>query len=147
MTISDYIQAIAAQVNPSGSYQYGRNTDFNINGDGTASPVILCIEPDQQFLNLSTLTGNIYDGYNLFIRFLTLRPTIAEQAPDRVQAIADMKLLAASFISQLSNDDNFQDIPSRIPIIEVIDAYDGNYCGVEINLQNLQLINPVPVCP
>ncbi len=148
MTISDYIQAIVTELFPTASYQYGRNTDFNINGDNTSSPVVLCIEPDQQYINLNPVSGNVYDGYNLFLRFLQLIPNmdIAEQAPTRVSAIALQKLNAATFIAQLSQDDKFIDLPNIIPVIPVIEAYDGNWFGVEINLKNLQTIKPFDIC-
>lgn len=145
MTIKDYIQSIVSECFPSASYHYGRNTDFNIDGDNTAGSVVLCIEPDQMFLNLSSLTGNVNDGYNLFVRFLELT-TMGEQADSRVTAIANQKANAGLFLSQLSQDDVFIDLPAKIPCIAVIDAYDANWCGVEINLQNLQTIKPFDIC-
>lgn len=149
MTISDYIQAIVTELFEGAHYEYGRNADFNITGDNTPSPAVLCIEPDQQFLNMSALTGNVGDGYNLFIRFLQLIPTIGigDAAASRVQAITDQKLNAAKFISQLSEDDLFLDLNATIPIVTIIEAYDGNWFGVEINLRNLQVAEPLDTCP
>lgn len=149
MNISQYIQSIVIQSQPLAHYEYGRNVDFNINGDNTPSEVVLCIEPDTQFLNLSTLSGTITDGYNLFIRFIQLIPAIdiAEQAPTRVAAINTQKINAAQFVSELSNDDNFKDLFTPIPVVTVIEAYDGNWFGVEINLRNLETIQPLEVCP
>lgn len=148
MTISDYIQSIVSECLPDATFQYGRNTDFNINGDDVASPAVLVIEPDQQYLNLNATSGNVYDGYNLFMRFLQLIPQIgtAEQAPTRVAAITAQKANAALFLSQLSEDDNFIDIPAQTPLIPVIEAYDGNWFGVEINIRNLQVLRPFDVC-
>ncbi len=148
MTISQYISAIALQADPLTHYEYGRNQDFNIEGDNTPSPVTLCIEPDQEFLNLSSLSGNVTDGYNLFVRFLQLIPAIgiAEQATSRDQAIYDQKKRAAKFISVLSENDLFVDLRNPIPVVRVIEAYDGNWFGVEINLSNLQTIYPFDLC-
>lgn len=148
MNISQYIQSIVTQSLPNAHYEYGRNVDFNINGDDVPSDVVLCIEPDQQFLNLSPLVGTITDGYNLFIRFIQLIPNIdiAEQAPTRVTAIDTQKKNAAQFIMDLSNDDLFKDLATPIQVVSVIEAYDGNWFGVEVNLKNLETIEPLEVC-
>lgn len=147
-SISQYIQTIAADVLPSYSYVYGRQNDVNIEGDNQPSPMVACIYPDQQFLNLSGLTGNTYDGYNLFIRFVEKLDNIAEQSPYYDAAVNRQKLAAANFIYRLSTDDIFQDLRTPIPIVAVIEAYDGNWFGVEINLINLQTIYPLDtICP
>lgn len=145
MTIAEYIQTIVTEALPLANFNYARNHEFNINGDDVGSPVVLCIEPDQGFLNLSATTGYITEGYNLFIRFIQLIPTvdIAEQAPTRIEAINQQKINAALFMSQLSNDENFKDIASPTPYVPVIEAYDGNWFGVEINIRNLETIEPL----
>lgn len=145
-SIKDYIQTIATEALPSYSYVYGRQNDVNIQGDNQSSPMVACIYPDQQFLNLIALTGNIYDGYNLFIRFVEKLDNIAEQSPYYDDAVNRQKFAAATFLSQLSADDNFKDLRTPIPIVAVIEAYDGNWFGVEINLSNLETIYPFTVC-
>lgn len=148
MTLSTYIESLAILTNPAATFQYARNTEFNIIGDDVQSPVILAIEPDQGFLNLSNVTGTVGDGYNLFIRFLELIPQIgiAEQAPTRDAAIQRQKEQAAKFIYTLSSEDKFKELTSPIPYVRVIEAYDGNWFGVEINLRNLEFIEPLDIC-
>lgn len=147
MTISDYIQAIVTEAFPGAHYEYGRNTDFNLAGDNTPSPVVLCIEPDQGNFNLSSLSGNIFEGNNLFIRFLQqLNINPGEPATTREAAIVAQKLNAAQFITTLSNDDQFIDLNQNIPWIAVIEAYDSSWYGIEVQLRNLQFLQPEDVC-
>lgn len=128
-------------------YVYGRLQDFNIEGDNRPSPAVHIIEPDQEFLNVSS-SGYANDGYNLFIRFVQLIPEIgiAEQAITREEAIYNQKVAAAAYISALNDSDIFKEIPNPIRAVRVIEAYDGNWFGVEVNLTNLVTLQPLPVC-
>lgn len=146
MTISDYIQQISTEVFPGDQYLYKSKYDANIVLDNAASPAIVALFPDQFSFNISALSGNIADGYSLFIQFIEHLDNISEQVDYYNPAIERQKLRAAEFLVQLSGDDNFVDLINPINAVPVVEAYDGNWFGVEISIRNLTTIMPLSIC-
>ncbi|MDF3076136.1 MAG: hypothetical protein K0S09_25 [Sphingobacteriaceae bacterium] len=113
-------------------FRYGRKSDENINGDNESYPAVVLLEPDQMGFKVSSM-GQIYDRYNLFLQFID-QEVMGEQASERESKIEAMRSLAAQFIFLLNKENAFNDISESVPGVTVIDTYDVNVVGIEINI-------------
>lgn len=123
-------------------FYYGRKSEINITGDNAKLPAVILIEPDQFGFNISP-TGAIKDTYNVFIQFVDQVDAI-EDANYRHPTVESMRTLCAEFIRELSEADIFLDFNQNIPGVLVVDMYDVNVAGIEINLAQLTDIQPRP---
>jgi hypothetical protein len=124
-------------------FAYGRKSEINVQGDNLTFPAVILIEPDQFGFNISASTGAVKDTYNVFIQFVDQVEAL-EDANYRHPVVESMRSLCAEFILALSDADIFQDLNTNIPGVLVVDSYDVNVAGIEINLANLTDIQPRP---
>ncbi len=158
MNIRDVIALIVSQLEyiPPGSsvepepvaFAYGRKYDQNINADNQSFPVVCLIEPDMPGFRVKALDGNVADRYNLFIQFLDKagEGEIGQQASYREATVEAMRTLAAQFLYRLSASDYFEDITETVQAVLLVDVYDVNVTGIEINLPNLTALQPLAIC-
>lgn len=129
------------------TFQYGRKMDNNINADNDTFPAVYLIEPDMPGFRVKQVDGNVADRWNVFIQFLTLMaPEMGQQAAYREAAVEQMRTLAAQFLYRLSKSDYFEDITETIPAVLLVDYYDVNVTGIEINLASLTALQPIEIC-
>ncbi len=145
MNLRTQIESIASQL-PNVAFRYGRRYDENINGDNESYPAIVLLEPDQFGFRVSTSNGQMYDRYNIFIQFIKNGVEVGEQASARESIVEEMRSLAAQFIVKLNSANIFKDIPENIPGVLIVEAYDANVCGIEINISNLTDTQPRHIC-
>ena len=151
MDLRSQIGAIALQLtytdkngttrNP--NFLYGKKAEINVQGDNARFPAVILIEPDQFGFSIQPTTGAVRDSYNVFIQFVD-QVDMGEDANYRHPVVEDMRTLCAQFLRKLSDTDIFQDLNINIPGILVVDAYDVNVAGIEINLAQLIDIYPRP---
>lgn len=123
------------------NFLYGRKPEINVQGDNARFPAIILIEPDQFGFKFDSLTGNVQDRANVFIQFVNEIDEI-EDANYRHPVVMKMKRLAIDFIQQLNRADIFEDLNPNIPGILVVDSYDVNVAGLELNFAQLTDIYP-----
>lgn len=143
MDLREQIGVIAMGLTGSPNFIYGRKSDVNISGDNARLPAVVLIEPDQFGFTLNPNTGNIKDTYNVFIQFID-QIEMGEDTNYRHPTVEAMRTLCAEFILALSQADVFQDLNTNIPGVLVVDEYDVNVAGIEINLAQLTDIYPRP---
>lgn len=143
MNLREQIGSIAQGLSSSPAFYYGRKSEINVQGDNMVLPAVILIEPDQFGFNLSPSTGAIKDTYNVFIQFVD-QVDAMEDANYRHPVVEAMRTLCAEFLRELSDADIFLDLNTNIPGVLVVDTYDVNVAGIEINLANLTDIQPRP---
>lgn len=145
MDLRAEISNLVAQLSTEPGFLYGRKSEINIQGDDaillqTVGCVAL-IEPDQLGFTLDPVTGGLRDNYNTFIQFIIQNDT-GEQANYRHPYVQRMRNMAAEFIGLLNDSELFDALNTNIPGYLVVDAYDFNVCGIEINLTQLTDLQP-----
>lgn len=148
MTLDEKIaQVVSKMQTPIPAFRYGRKQDENINGDNAAYPAIVLLEPDQPGFRISPSNGQIFERNNVFIQFLDITPTgMGEQANNRKSTINAMKLKAAEFLLRLNDSNLFSAFAEVVPGVAIIEYYDANVCGIEINIAGLTDTQPLPIC-
>lgn len=136
MNLREQIGLIVSELPGVPNFVYGRKSEINISGDNAQFPAVVLIEPDQMGFNLDATTGGLKDTYNVFIQFID-QIEMGEDANYRHPVVEDMRTLAGTFIRRLSAADIFKDLNVNIPGILVVDTYDVNVAGIEINLAQL----------
>jgi len=135
MTIYDYIREIALTITD--NFYYGRKSDINIQADDFAFPAICLIEPDEIGFTVDTNVGNINDWDNVFIQFINKRE-MGNQASDRITAVNEQRDVAALFVDKVINHPDIsvqlQGSKLKVPGVLIVDTYDANVVGIEINL-------------
>lgn len=144
MNLKSQIQSIVSQLPGSPSFYYGREHEANVEVDNIQFPVVVLIEPDQMGFNLNTTNGNVRDTYNIFIQFIDRMEDISQDANYRNTTVEAMRTLAAKFLQLLSNSDLFADVNPNVNGVLLVDYYDANSQGIEINLTQLTDIYPRP---
>jgi hypothetical protein len=130
------------------SFHYGRKFDINIQGDNKCFPAMILIEPDDIGFTVDMNNGNIKQYDTVFIQFVDIVP-MAEQASDREDVVNSMRMVAADFVNRVINSKTLA-VQSAGGIVNVrgtliVDEYDVNVAGIEINLP-LSLVYPEQVC-
>lgn len=152
MNIRDKIGSIVATLDGV-SFKYARKSEYNISADDIVFPNALFIEPDSFGLSVSGgQFGTLKPYTNIFIQFVTRMPNQEEPTKDEIgrdanyrnAMIEEMKDLAKQFIYKVMNDDDFETIVNDIQMIPVIEAYDANCFGVEVNIAKLIHAFPLP---
>lgn len=143
MDLREQIGVIAMGLTGNPQFVYGRKSEVNIIMDNTGTAAVVLIEPDQFGFNLNTTTGVVRDSYNTFIQFIK-QIEMGEDANYRHPVVEEMRTLCAEFIQKLNEADIFQDLNTNIPGVLVVDTYDVNVAGIEINLAQLTDIYPRP---
>lgn len=141
MNLREQIGSIALDLTGSPNFVYGRKSEINISGDNAVFPAVILIEPDQFGFNLNPTTGAVRDSYNVFIQFVD-QVDMGEDANYRHPVVENMRTLCAEFLQKLSASEIFQDVNPNVPGVLVVDAYDVNVAGIEINLTQLTDIQP-----
>lgn len=132
---------------PAPAFYYGRKFDMNIIADGATFPAVVLLEPDQFGFRVSAGTGQVFDSYNLFFQFLATTPVgLGEQANNREATIEQMRALAGLFIYRLNESNLFSGFNERVGGVVIVDYFDANVCGIEINITNLTDVQPRPIC-
>lgn len=144
MDLRQQIGAIVMGLTGNPTFVYGRKSEVNVSGDNLSFPAVVLIEPDQFGFNLNQTTGVVRDTYNVFIQFIDVVDPLGEDANYRHPVVEAMRTLCAEFIQELSNADIFQDLNTNIPGVLVVDTYDVNVAGIEINLAQLTDVYPRP---
>lgn len=127
------------------AFRYGRKSDENINADSGTFPAVVLIEPDQFGFTVDPQSGQVRERANVFIQFITLCE-MGDQAEARYDSLQLMRKYAAEFIFRLNATNLFQDLAVNYPAVAIVDTYDANVCGVEINLGNLTSTQPERIC-
>ena len=143
MNLREQIGSIVLGLTGNPNFMYGRKSEINIQGDNSRFPAVILIEPDQFGFNLNAATGTVRDTYNVFIQFVDQIDAI-EDANYRHPTVESMRTLCAEFLQELSAADIFNDLNTNIPGVLVVDSYDVNVAGIEINLASLTDIQPRP---
>lgn len=143
MNLREQIGTIAMALTGNPTFVYGRKSEINCSGDNFEFPAVVLIEPDQFGFSLNPNTGNVKDTYNVFIQFID-KIVPGEDANYRHPVVEAMRTLCAEFILKLSEADIFLDINANIPGVLVVDEYDVNVAGIEINIAQLTDIYPRP---
>lgn len=134
------------------SFAYARKSEYNITADDLVFPNALFIEPDSFGWVVSPSNGTLKPYTNIFVQFVTRMPDqefptkdeIGRDANYRNGMIEEMKAKAEQFIYLIMNDEAFENVSNDIPAIPVIEAYDANTFGVEINIAKLIHTFPLP---
>ena len=145
MRLKDKIGSMVAALAGPPSYTYARKSEQNVIADDRQPdvPDVLFIEPDQ-FGWRTSANGTLREWTNVFMQFTIRYPDIGDFAEHRLDAIEDMKALAASFIRMAMEDSDFDLLTGDIPGVIVVEAYDASVVGVEINLAKLIYTDPLP---
>lgn len=150
MNIRDKIGSIALTLVD--SYSYARKSEQNINADRIVFPNILFIEPDSFGFTPSLVSGNLRSYTNIFVQFTTRMPDQEDPVKDEIgrdanyrnAMIEEMRTLAAQFVQKILRDDDFENFVNDMPMIPVIEAYDANVFGVELQIPKLIHTFPLP---
>lgn len=143
MNLRSQIESLVLQltghenVYESPSFYYGREHEANVFADDVKFPLVVLIEPDQMGFNVNTTTGTIRDTYNVFIQFIDRKEDISQDANYRHETVEAMRTMAADFLRLLSNSDYFFDVNPNVNGVLLVDYYDANTQGIEINLTQL----------
>lgn len=143
--IGNIVLSLTANVNDEEipvAYRYLRKSEENVKGDYSAYPAIIFIEPDQGGWT-NNQQGTIKRFTNCFFQFITTFE-MAQDATVRDIAIEDMRKLAERFINRIINDEDFEVNVSDFNYITVIDKYDVNVVGIELNIPKLIYTQPTP---
>lgn len=145
MNLRDQIGSIAMGLTGNPLFVYGRKSEVNVIMDNAPKQTaVVLIEPDQFGFNVNPVNGVVRDTYNVFIQFIKVVDPMGEDANYRHPVVEEMRTLCAEFLQALSQTDLFQDLNPNIPGVLVVDAYDLNVAGIEINLAQLTDIYPRP---
>lgn len=145
MRLDEQIAQVVSQMQKPPAFRYGRKADENINADNGAFPAIVLIEPDQFAFRVAPMNGSIYDRNNIFLQFLDKTPVgMGEQANNRKATIEAMKVLCVEFLRELNASNLFSSFNENVPGVPIIDYYDANVCGIEINIAQLTDTQPRP---
>ena len=145
MRLDEKIAHIVSQMNPAPAFRYGREQDENVNADDAPFPAVVLIEPDQFGFRVAAQNGSVYDRNNIFIQFLDKTPVgMGEQANNRKSTIEAMKVKAVQFLRILSQSNLFSAFGENVAGVPIIDYYDANVCGIEINIAQLTDTQPRP---
>lgn len=125
------------------AYQYLRKSEENVSADDHAFPAIVFIEPDQGGWT-NNQQGTIKRFTNCFFQFITLYEDMGDNATQRDGSIEDMKVLAERFIQRIISSDDFEVVTTDINFVTIIEKYDANVVGVEINIPKLIYTQPTP---
>lgn len=141
-------------------FNYARKSEANIifddepNTDGTGEdrsiPIedrktaVLLIEPDSFGWINDPVTGEINEYYDVHIQFVQ-QFEMGLMADMREPVIKYLKGLAKEFIYSMLNDEAFELYTTNIPAVPIIDYYDANLVGVEINIARL-VIKDAEIC-
>ena len=151
MNIRDKIGSIVATLDGV-SFNYARKSEHNVDADNIAFPNALFIEPDSFGFTPSIVSGNLKEYTNIFIQFTTRMPNqddpvkdeIGRDANYRNAMIEEMRDLARQFVQIILSDEDFENIINDMPMIPVIEAYDANVFGVELQIPKLIHTFPLP---
>jgi len=125
------------------AYRYLRKSEENIAGDSSAYPAIVFIEPDQGgWVNNAQGTRKRFT--NCFFQFLKIYPEMGDNASQRDDDIEEMKILAERFFNQIDRTDDFEMITTDFQFVTIIERYDVNTVGIEVNIPKLIYTYPTP---
>lgn len=144
MDLREQIGVIVMGLTGSPQFVYARKSEANVILDNSASTAVILIEPDQFGFNIDPTTGMVRDAYNVFIQFVKVVDPMDEDANYRHPVVEEMRTLCAEFLQKLSQADIFRDLNPNIPGVLIVDEYDLNVAGIEINLAQLTDIYPRP---
>lgn len=125
------------------TYQYLRKSEENVSADNHSFPAIVFIEPDQGGWK-NNQQGTIKRFTNCFFQFITLYEDMGDNATQRDGSIEEMKILAERFIQRIISSDDFEVVTTDINFVTIIEKYDANVVGVEINIPKLIYTEPTP---
>lgn len=140
--IREQIGGIALTVNE--NFYYGRRHEANALGDNWVYPAIILVEPDSGAFSFSSQAGGLTDSTDLFIQFIDKTPEISQGANYRYEVIQRMKQLAREFIYALEASEKFNPLNAVNPWALLVDMYDVNTAGIELNLGRVTNIFPEP---
>lgn len=146
MNLEEQFRELVERMSPQPVFLYGRKHEINVSADNAAfaeTGAIVLIEPDQMGFFKARATGTVRDRYNIFVQFI--KPVVmGEDANYRSPTVEAMRTLAAKFIDLLDQSDIFGDLPENLPGFLLVDYYDANVAGIEINIAQLTDIYPRP---
>jgi len=152
MNIRDKIGNLALNLDGVASFNYARKSEQNVSADDLCFPNILFIEPDSFGFIPSIVSGTLKSYTNIFIQFTTRMPYSNDEHKDEIgrdanyrnAMIEEMKTLAAEFVQLILRDEAFENVVNDMPMIPVIEAYDANVFGVELQIPKLIHAFPLP---
>lgn len=124
-------------------YRYLRKSEENVKGDYSAYPAIVFIEPDQGGWT-NNQQGTFKRFTNCFFQFITIYPEMGDDATQRDGYIESMKGLAERFIYQIINSEDFEVNISDFNFVTIVEKYDSNVVGIELNIPKLIYTQPTP---
>lgn len=141
MDLREIVQNIVSELSTAPSFLYGRKSEINYSADNVAQTFVALIEPETGAFQRSSI-GTLRDAYDTFIQFVgQIDP--GEHADYRHPMIQQQMSIAKEFIRALDRSDYFLDLNANIPFVIIVDNYDLNVAGVEINLARLASLQPL----
>lgn len=125
------------------AYRYLRKSEENVAGDYSDYPAIVFIEPDQGGW-ANNQQGTIKRFTNCFFQFIVDYKDMGDNATQRDDKIESMKVLAERFINRIINDDDFEVNVADFNFITIVEKYDSNVVGIELNIPKLIYTQPTP---
>lgn len=128
------IQQVVAKM-PGFTFYYGRRSEANYGLEEMQFPAVVLVESDTGAFNLNN-TGRVKETTDLFVQFLDL-VTMGEHANERHPKVVAMKSAASVFIQILDNEELYDQLPTNMPWFLLVDKYDVNACGIELNIPRI----------
>ncbi|WP_207425989.1 hypothetical protein [Pedobacter sp. SYSU D00535] len=135
MNLVNAIQSIVATLTGEPHFTYQGKFEHNVKGDDKdySTANVNLLELEQIGFKKNSSAGGLRDRFPIFIEFVK-QVDQNLTAEERRPVIEEMRLLAAEFILAVDESDLFEELPETISGVVVIDRYDVNVAGVEINL-------------
>ena len=83
--------------------------------------------------------------YPVFIEFVKLVKDMQVSAVERDVVIREMQDMAGEFLVRLNQSDVFEVVANSVKGLTVIERYDANLCGIELNFE-LTSFEPLQIC-
>lgn len=135
MNLIDELKLLAERLEGKPVFAYSGKYEHNVDGDDQdySSGLVNVLEIEQFGFKRNRFTGTTRQRYPLFIEFV-VKADQELTATQRNFYIEDMKELAAEYIELLDRSGLFEELPEVIDGIQVVNRYDVNTVGVELNL-------------
>lgn len=146
MNLIDELKLLAGRLEGKPVFAYSGKYEHNVDGDDQdySSGVVNVFEIEQFGFKRNRITGTMRQRYPIYIEFV-VKADQELTATQRNFYIEDMKGLAAEYIELLDGSGLFEELPEVIDGIQVVNRYDVNTVGVELNLI-LVAKEPMQVC-
>lgn len=146
MNLIDELKVLAGRLQGKPAFSYSGKYEHNVISDDQdySSGVVNVFEIEQFGFKRNRFTGTTRQRFPLFIEFVVN----ADQeltATQRNFILEEMKEMAAEYIELIDGSGLFEELPDVIDGITVVNRYDVNVVGVELNLVVVSK-EPMQIC-